>query len=67
MRKGRNRTQISSLVLQAAMTTTYILIPLLVVTREVGAEGAEEEGAMAPALILPLTLLPIISSDYLNV
>ena len=47
-RKGRKRTEISSPVLQAAMTTMYLLIPVSVVIRKVGMEGAEAGGGGGP-------------------
>ena len=49
------------------MTTMYFRIPVSLVTIEVGAEVAEEEGAMSPALILMLTLMPSPSSNYSSV
>ena len=49
------------------MTTTYIRISVSVMTTEVGAEGAEAEGEMAPAMLLPLTLLYNTYSNYSGV
>ena len=53
MWNGRKRTKILSPVLQAAMTTTYLCIPVTVVTREVGVEGADRgRGVPHPATIV---------------
>ena len=60
-RKGKKRKKILSLVPQATMTKTHLRIPVSMVTREVGAEGAKAGGSLALTLILPLTLLPIPS------
>ena len=62
--EGTKEDKKLSLVQQAAMKTTYLYISVSVVTREVGAEGAEAVGALFLTLLLTLTMMSSPSSDY---